>query len=252
MEFIVFLFMFLALFAGIFIFFQFVRLLTYFASTTAFSFIGVFFGFTLAFLLDIKFITVSAAFLTYAFSVEGGQWGLYAAVLSFYLFVVCSANIVTLMTETIRRTSWGSQLAFLKLFDFNFDSLSKINKGLPDVLRMGVAFWGGICLFIAFTLLFYISTHWSPGSIFPGTRQTPLTLVESSNFALQMWLDAIPVVQTAAKQQFSTLATSWISWHSRVAMFIVLTYQFLIYPVVFNFFAKFWEIIHVKRKTSTQ
>ena len=245
-ELLVFPFAILALLAGALIFFQLVKLLTNLAATTALGFAGVFFGFTLALLLDIKFITVSAAFLTYAFSIEGGRWGYYAAILSFYLFVVCSANIVVLMIETIRRTKLGAKLAILKPFSFDFDSLSEINKGLPDVLRMGVAFWGGLGLFIAFALLFFIASQWAPSSMFPGKRSSSLTFGESFGFALQMWCDAIPVVQTAANQQFSKLGASWDSWPSRVAMFVILTYQFLIYPAAFNFVAKLWEVIHAK------
>lgn len=246
MEFLVFPFAVLALLVGAVVFFQLVKLLTHFAATTALGFVGVFFGFTVALLLDIKFITVSAAFLTYAYSVEGGRWGYYAAVLSFYLFVVCSANIVILMIETLRKTNWGKKADILKPFDFGFDSLGEINKGLPDVLRMGVAFWGGLGLFIAFALLFFVTSRWSPDGLFPGKQSLPLTFGQAFGFVLQTWLDAVPVVQTAAKQQFSTLSASWTTWPSRIAMFVVLAYQFLIYPAAFNFVAKMWEVIHIK------
>ena len=125
MEFLVFPFAVLALLVGAVVFSQLVKLLTHFAATTALGFIRVLFGFTGALLLDIKFITVSATFLTYAFSVEGGRWGFYAAVLSFYLFVVCSANIVVLMIETLRKTNWGKKRRFLSPLTSDLTLLDK-------------------------------------------------------------------------------------------------------------------------------
>lgn len=244
LEWLVLPFSILALIVGTHIFVQLIQLFSFIATRTVFSVIGTLFGFTLAFLLDIKFVALAAGFSAYVFSVEEGLWVYCTAALSFYLFVVCSANIVILLVENLAKTKWGHNLRVLKPFRYDFDSLSKINEGLPDVLRMGIAFFGGAGLFIAFGILVFIYSYWFPTTMFPGQIKEALTLGESFRFALQSWVDVIPVISTAAEEQLSQLKPSWDTWASRGMMFILLAFQFMIYPAIYNFIVKLWEISH--------
>lgn len=234
----------LALFIGAYIFFLLIKLIAHIATHTAFQAVSIFFGFTLAFLLDIKFVALATAFATYAYSVEHGRWGYYAAALSFYLFVVCSANIVALLAENIRKTKFGAKLRILKRFEFNFDALHEVNKGLPDVLRMGAAFFGALGLFISFSSIIFVLSNWFPSKLFPGQLTSPLSYSESFLYALQAWIDAIPVLNTAAKEAFSKLEPAWGNFASTIGMLIVLSYKFLIYPALYNFIIKLWDVTH--------
>ncbi|WP_412070170.1 hypothetical protein [Rubrivirga sp. IMCC43871] len=232
----------IALLAAAFVFFRLLKLAGYVAGSTALSIVPLVLSIFISLLLDVKFVALGSGFMSYIYSNEGGVWGFYGIVVSLYLFIMCSSLVVTLMVENLRKTRWGARARFLESFSFKFDKLEEVDERLPDMLRMGAAFWGGFGVFVSYSLIVFLLTNIYNVSFFETPMVDTLSYKQSVNLAIQNWCDAIPVVQTALRNQFSPLDVYWNSFGSGAMMFLTLAYQFLIWPALANFVIKGWEV----------
>ncbi|WP_144233472.1 hypothetical protein [Oceanidesulfovibrio marinus] len=245
MQYIIGLFALVALIGAVLIFFQLIKLVGYIATHATFNIVGVFLGFALSLLLDIKLLTLAASFLTYVALVNGGYWKYYSIAFSAYLFLVCSFNIIVLMVENLKKTNFGKKISpILRPFEYDFDSLGEVDEKLPDIIRMGVAFWGGAGLYFGFTFLVLMLSQMISSGLLFGNAHLKLDFEKSFLFSLQSWADVIPVVATASAQQFSSLKVTWHTWPSKGLMLLTLAYQALIYPALYNFVVKLLESTH--------